>query len=475
MIKLADLNVIEELGTGRGVSTVRAVIPPREIQVVVKILNSPWLARPETRRTVKERLERWTDLDHPSILRPLRAFMENGRLVVLLPDLRTGSLEDRMRVGAYSALDEGRVMRRAGEALQAMHDMNIPHGNLKPGNLLFDEEGEVLLTDPNLCLPQGPDDEDIEAEDLDYRAPEQKARGRLTCLADQYSLALIGLTLIARQEPQQAMRLLSSFEGEHPSGVYRRSDDQRLTRQVAGPLRRALHVDPEQRYLSVSEFNRALQVALGYEEEAPRRPQIAPREAEPVARPRRRFSRVKLAALLLVPLLCVLGTFPALSSGWMEGVGSNGGGGAGGDETKPVATATSQAPGEVPRDPSSGAGEAEYEDPESETSGSLAAEWPQEGESDGGGGQDQSGAELEGSDEGEEQDQSGAELEGSGTEGEPTATETDPEPTATQETLATPTPTPVPTESEEPIRVINPNSCKSDKGHPRYCTPTPQS
>jgi tetratricopeptide (TPR) repeat protein len=51
------------------------------------------------------------------------------------------------RFAEHPGLDSWKLVKSLARALAGMHERRVAHGNLKPGNILFDENGEALLTD----------------------------------------------------------------------------------------------------------------------------------------------------------------------------------------------------------------------------------------------------------------------------------------------------------------------------------------
>ncbi|MBG7607477.1 MAG: hypothetical protein IZT59_05565 [Verrucomicrobia bacterium] len=64
------------------------------------------------------------------------------------------------------------LVKAIGNALAGMHARRVPHGNLKPGNVLFDKSGQVKLTDWTLGNMPGITHFDY-TDALLYQAPEQ--------------------------------------------------------------------------------------------------------------------------------------------------------------------------------------------------------------------------------------------------------------------------------------------------------------
>lgn len=51
------------------------------------------------------------------------------------------------RLGEYPGAESWRLVGSLARALAGMHERQVAHGNLKPGNVFFDNDGEVLLSD----------------------------------------------------------------------------------------------------------------------------------------------------------------------------------------------------------------------------------------------------------------------------------------------------------------------------------------
>ncbi|MFD2256750.1 hypothetical protein ACFSSA_08685 [Luteolibacter algae] len=68
--------------------------------------------------------------------------------------------------------DSWRIVKEVGKALAGMHGRRVAHGNLKPGNVFFDEAGKVLLSDWTLGNMPGISHFDF-TDALLYQPPEQ--------------------------------------------------------------------------------------------------------------------------------------------------------------------------------------------------------------------------------------------------------------------------------------------------------------
>lgn len=79
------------------------------------------------------------DAERPFWITPLVAGVEGGAEPV------PRSLQ--MRLDEHPGTDSWKVVRSLARALARMHERRVAHGNLKPGNVFFSDDGEILLAD----------------------------------------------------------------------------------------------------------------------------------------------------------------------------------------------------------------------------------------------------------------------------------------------------------------------------------------
>jgi tetratricopeptide (TPR) repeat protein len=109
----------------------------------------------------------------------LSSELEGRPAVVVMPLLgdpdEDGTLQPRSlqyRLDRFPEEDPWDLLMQVGRALAAMHDKRVAHGNLKPGNIFFDQSDKVLLSD--WALGNMPGVSQLEFTDaLLYQSPEQ--------------------------------------------------------------------------------------------------------------------------------------------------------------------------------------------------------------------------------------------------------------------------------------------------------------
>lgn len=203
-------------------------------------------------------------LQHPNIVAVHDAGEHEGRPYLVMEYVHGHSLRGLLE--ARGRLTEAEALRyglQAAAALEYAHGAGVIHCDIKPENLMVDEQGAAKLTDFGVSLTVNRTMTPDQARDilgtLAYLAPEVIQGAAPDPRSDVYSLGLTLYELVAGRLP---------FAGATPAAVA----GQRLA-QAAPPLRtivpeaspalesalaRALAVDPAGRWPTVAEFAAAL-------------------------------------------------------------------------------------------------------------------------------------------------------------------------------------------------------------------------
>ncbi len=86
-------------------------------------------------------------LSHPHIVRTYGIFQARGTYYLAMEFLSGGSLADRVERGPLPIAGAVRIAAELCKALEQAHQLEITHCDIKPANVLFDEQGRVHLTD----------------------------------------------------------------------------------------------------------------------------------------------------------------------------------------------------------------------------------------------------------------------------------------------------------------------------------------
>lgn len=87
-------------------------------------------------------------LNHPNIVRIIDVFEENGTAYYVMEYADGGSLKDKVKEkGSLSEAVATRYIIQVAEALDYIHQRNMNHLDVKPGNIMLNEKDETLLID----------------------------------------------------------------------------------------------------------------------------------------------------------------------------------------------------------------------------------------------------------------------------------------------------------------------------------------
>lgn len=254
-----DLDVKRGLGRGSMASVYLAKEADLDRLVAVKVLR-PGRATDETARRRFEREARAAaSLTHPNVVQVHhfgRLPDETPYLVMRFVKGRT--MEERLAAeGRLSAELARSVLTDVAAALAAAHARGIVHRDVRPANVLWDEEGEqALLTDFGIAALLETSGEDSTRltktgqmlGDPRYLSPEQLRDHDLTELADMYAFGVLGYELLTGEGPYDA-RTNTEWITAHLNAEPRELRDLRpdVDGGVADLLRRCLNREPKHR------------------------------------------------------------------------------------------------------------------------------------------------------------------------------------------------------------------------------------
>lgn len=119
-------------------------------QVVIKIFDATYLNIEQESKNLLQRVESIKQLKHTHILPVLDLGIEQAQPYIISKYLPSGSLRHRLDHLSSQSLDLQDalpIIFQVGQALRYAHQHNILHGNIKPENIFFNEQGKALLGD----------------------------------------------------------------------------------------------------------------------------------------------------------------------------------------------------------------------------------------------------------------------------------------------------------------------------------------
>lgn len=252
---LGRYRLLAEIARGGGGVVYRAWQEDLQREVAVKTLLPGYVLAPEAQERFRREAEAMAQLDHPGIL-PIHEVGEAAGEPYFAMRLATGgNLAERVpRLrGQYRAC--AALVAGIGRAVGHAHAHGILHRDLKPSNIVFDGEGNPLVTDFGLARHLERDSSLTGTEAVlgtpHYIAPEMLASdgARATPAADVYALGAILHELLVGKPPLadlSALQVLRRGEACMPRSLRRR--DRGIPRALEAICLRCLERQPRDRY-----------------------------------------------------------------------------------------------------------------------------------------------------------------------------------------------------------------------------------
>ncbi len=188
--------------------------------VAVKVLIPPVGYQEAQEEISQARFRREADtvarLEHKNIL-PIyeydEAMVDQEHLAYLvMPFIRGGTLRERIdemkRSGSYFDLNlVASYISQIADALSYAHSLGVVHRDVKPGNLLFHQDGRLLLSDFGIVrLKAQPSLTSVGSflGTAEYASPEQISTSEVDFRSDIYSLGIILYELLTNTVPYNA-------------------------------------------------------------------------------------------------------------------------------------------------------------------------------------------------------------------------------------------------------------------------------
>ena len=146
-------------------------------------------------------------LEHPNIVRIHDLGVGDDHAHIAMEYLDGGDLKKRMEQGVSEA-DAVSYVRQIGSALATIHSVGILHRDLKPGNIMFREDGSIALIDFGLAKRMRLDQEMTGSGEIFgtpyYMSPEQGHADEVDERSDVYSLGVIFYEMLTGEKPYRA-------------------------------------------------------------------------------------------------------------------------------------------------------------------------------------------------------------------------------------------------------------------------------
>ncbi len=231
--------------------------------VVVKLAHQ---SNSEHYKHFRREVQTLASLKHTHVLPVFEYGEHDAWFYMVMPYIAHGTLKQYLKQGLLSTDVAGRILAQLANALWAVHERGIAHGDIKPSNILLHESGHVYLADFGLAhsmqetsdighthVPQGTPE---------YMAPELTTQGA-TSSSDIYALGVVLYQMLTGLLPFKSSTSIGLYWRHlHEQPVAPSFYNPLLSRATDKVVLRALAKNPAERFQTPLEFAQAYQASL---------------------------------------------------------------------------------------------------------------------------------------------------------------------------------------------------------------------
>ncbi len=193
-------------------------------------------------------------LNHPGIARLYDGgFTDDGRPYFTMEWISGKSLTTYVRENGCSTARRLKLFREICEAVRYAHQSLIAHLDLKPANIIVNEDGRVKLLDFGVSRLMEENMEAAGSFTLAYAAPEQIRRESANAVSDIYSLGVILYEILGLKHPyESSFSDAAELKERILRGDYSKQNS--IPKDLLMISQKAMVSDPDGRYGSVDEM-----------------------------------------------------------------------------------------------------------------------------------------------------------------------------------------------------------------------------
>jgi len=264
-----------QIGAGGMSMVFRAFDTVLERQVAIKLMHSDIAADADQLERFRREARAVAQLNHPHVVGVIDAGEDGqGGAFIVLEYVEGETLKDRIRrhgagVGGMPISEAIAYAIEIARALGAAHAQGIVHRDVKPQNVLIDEEGSAKVTDFGIARTL--DQEGLTAVGrvlgtTDYVSPEQALGHAVTGQSDLYSLGIVIFEMLTGEVPfggeNQVVVAMKHVREALPDVQVRRPE---VSSALAAIVDRATAKELEARYADDAELCGDLEDVLAIE------------------------------------------------------------------------------------------------------------------------------------------------------------------------------------------------------------------
>ncbi len=200
---ISGYRILKPIGTGGTSKIFLAIQKSVGRTVAIKVLSKQF----SDDKSFSERFLKEANcgvLNHPNIITIYDAGKSNGRLYIAMEYLLGGDLKSKM-LSKISEAEAIKIITQITQALSHAHNNNFTHRDIKPGNILFDENDNAILADFGIAKTIHFSETSVSANGFigtpNYISPEQIENAKVDYRADLYCLGIVYYEMLTGEKP----------------------------------------------------------------------------------------------------------------------------------------------------------------------------------------------------------------------------------------------------------------------------------
>ena len=257
--------VIEKIGAGGMSDVYRALDHALGREVAIKVLKQEFADDAGFVSKFRAEAQAAAGLEHPNIVNIYDVGSESGLYYIVMEYVEGITLKTYIgKKGRLSYNELLSIAIQVGRGIEAAHNKNIIHRDIKPQNILISKEGKVKVTD--FGIARAATSNTINADlmgSVHYSSPEQARNGYVTVQSDIYSLGIVMFEMCTGRVPFEGDTTVAiaiqHLQNEMPSPSSMVPD---VPKGVEGIIKKATMKSPDKRYASIEDMLNDLKKAL---------------------------------------------------------------------------------------------------------------------------------------------------------------------------------------------------------------------
>jgi serine/threonine-protein kinase len=255
---LGDYDILGQLGRGGMATVYLAHDLALDRKVAIKVM-SPVLSLGDGVERFKREARTSASLSHPNII-PVYAVQHTERLLYFVMKFVDGRSLDSIiaELGPLPVPMIQAILGQVASAFGYAHRRGVVHRDIKPGNILIDDEGWVVVTDFGIAkVSQAPQltSTGLSVGTPTYMSPEQVMGQGVTGASDQYSLGVVAYEMLTGKPPFEGtgtMAMMYAHVHHPPPPVEELRPD--CPQGLRAAVTRMLAKDPAERWVSIEDI-----------------------------------------------------------------------------------------------------------------------------------------------------------------------------------------------------------------------------